>query len=74
MLIGGPCPILFTAFVITNAAGIASVTITIPPLSTLPCTMAPLSTQAVVLDPCGVGGPPAGPGPFVLTQGYSIRF
>jgi hypothetical protein len=74
MLIAAPCPILFSAFLLTNTAGVASLTLTIPPLSTLPCTMPPISTQAVVIDPCGTGGPPPGPGPFVLTQGYSVRF
>jgi hypothetical protein len=74
MLIAAPCPILFSAFLLANSAGLASMTLTIPLLSTPPCTMPPISTQAVVIDPCGVGGPPAGPGPFVLTQAYSVRF
>jgi hypothetical protein len=52
-------------------------TINVPLLSpgTVPCTaLSSFSTQAVVLDLCGVGGPPVGPGPFVLTQAYDVGF
>jgi hypothetical protein len=73
MLLGGNCLIAFSAFVFANTAGIASLTITVPGFSTGPCT-AVFSTQAVVFDFCGAGGPPIGPGPFVTTQGYSIAF
>ncbi len=71
------CAVVFSATLIANAAGIASLTVTVPLLSggTVPCSPnVRLSTQAVVLDLCGVGGPPVGPGPFVLTQAYDVGF
>lgn len=71
------CNILFQATLIANAAGVASLTVAVPPLSagTVPCgPNTRLSTQAVVIDPCGVGGLPLGPGPFVLTQAYDVGF
>lgn len=49
--------------------GNATVTVAIPNLSILPCSMN-WSTQAVVFDTCGLGGPPFGP--FVLTQAFDL--
>ncbi|MGE3172989.1 MAG: hypothetical protein AB7O97_10225 [Planctomycetota bacterium] len=65
------CTILFSAFLITNAAGIASLPLNVPTLSSVPCGV-PLSTQAVVFDVCGTGGNPPGPGPLVLTQAFQL--
>ena len=73
MMLGGNCLIVFSAFVFTNSAGVASLTLAVPGFTTGPCS-AVFSTQAVVFDLCGGGGPPVGPGPFVTTQGYSIAF
>lgn len=71
------CSILFQATLIANAAGVASMTVTVPPLSagTVPCgPNTRLTSQAVVIAPCGVGGLPLGPGPFVLSQAYDVGF
>ena len=72
------CQILFQFTLIANSAGVASLTLSVPPLNlgTVPCAPGnpTLATQAVVLDPCGVGGFPVGPGPFVLTQAYDVAF
>lgn len=69
------CNILFQGFLFANAAGLASQTLALPPLgsSAQPCALR-FTTQAVVLDPCGLGGPPLGAGPFVLTQAYDVGF
>jgi hypothetical protein len=66
---------VMTTFVgVANTAGIAPVTLNIPNLGpALPCSIGPLSTQAVVLDPCGLGVA-AFPGPFVATQAYDVWF
>jgi hypothetical protein len=66
---------VMTPFVgVTNTAGLASVVVNIPPLGPAPpCSIGPLSTQAVVIDPCGAGASPF-LGPFVLTQAYSVTF
>ncbi len=69
------CQVLFSAFVLTNTAGVAAVSLNVPLIgnSAQPCSLR-FSTQAAVIDPCGVGGPPIGPGPFVLTQAYDVGF
>ena len=71
------CTVIFNPVMTANSAGFASMTISVPLLSPgiVPCTaFSTFSTQAVVLDLCGVGGPPVGPGPFVLTQAYDVGF
>jgi hypothetical protein len=67
------CTILWSSFAFPNAAGLASVALPIPTFSTPPC-QALFSTQAIVFDFCGTGGIPVGPGPFVLTQAYTLAF
>lgn len=74
MLLSPNCPIIWSGLAISSAAGIATISIPIPPLTTLPCAGPRFSTQAVVVNTCGTGGPPAGPGPFVLTQAYNLVF
>jgi len=72
------CSILFSFTMVANSAGFASTTISVPLINfgTVPCapTNPTFSTQAVVLDLCGNGGVPVGPGPFVLTQAYDVGF
>lgn len=71
------CNILFTGTAFANAAGLASIVLTVGSLGngTVPCgPFNRLSTQAVVFDPCGVGGIPLGAGPFVVTQAYDVGF
>ncbi|MGE3171631.1 MAG: hypothetical protein AB7O97_03335 [Planctomycetota bacterium] len=71
------CATVFSTTLVANAAGVASLTVSVPLIAagTVPCTpLTSLSTQAVVFDLCGVGGPPIGPGPFVLTQAYDVGF
>jgi len=61
-----------TNLVLSNSAGQAQFTLTLPTLGPA-CASATLSTQAVIVDNCGLGV--AGfPGPFVLTQAYSVNF
>src|SRR5688572_6944751 len=66
-----PCglPISFTMLV--NTAGVYSASVAIPPLPGLPCSVATLSTQAIVFSTCGLGLT-AVPGPFVLTQSFTL--
>src|SRR5262249_2236728 len=56
----------------TNAAATARGVLTTPPLPGPPCSVIQLSTQAVVINPCGLGVPPGFGGPFVLTQAYAL--
>ncbi len=67
------CGIAFSAVVTTNTAGTMSLPLSIPPIPGPPCASAVLSTQAVVIDPCGLGLF-AVPGPFVLTQSFTLLF
>jgi len=67
------CTIVFSQFLFANAAGVASLVLPVPPFGSVPCS-ALFSTQSLVFDLCGTGGSPPGPGPFVLTQAYSIAF
>ena len=67
------CSIVFSQFLIANAAGQATLALPVPPISGLPCTTV-LSSQALIFDLCGTGGNPPGPGPFVLSQAYSVAF
>lgn len=68
-----PCglPISFTMLV--NTAGVYSASVPIPTLPGIPCGVATLSTQAIVFSSCGLGLT-AVPGPFVLTQSYTLTF
>jgi hypothetical protein len=68
-----PCGIPFTQVALPNSAGVLTVSIPIPSFTGIPCTNAVISTQAIVFDACGLG-PYAVPGPFVLTQSFTIRF
>ncbi len=69
------CGIVFSAVMAPNSAGTPglSMPLTIPAFTGLPCTNAVLATQAAVIDPCGAGlfGVP---GPFVMTQSYTLNF
>ncbi|HLQ37629.1 MAG TPA: hypothetical protein VK348_07500, partial [Planctomycetota bacterium] len=63
-----------SSLVLANAAGSATLTLNIPNLGPAPpCSIGPLTTQAVVIDPCGLGVT-GFPGPFVLTQAHSVSF
>lgn len=73
LFVAAPCVIIYSAFLVANAAGIASQTVLVPGFTTGPCG-ALFTTQAIVIDPCGNGGFPIGPGPFVMTQAYNIAF
>jgi hypothetical protein len=68
------CGIALTLVGVTNTAGTVSAILNIPPLVGPPCSIVQLSTQAVVINPCGLGVPPSLSGPFVLTQGYTLNF
>ncbi|MFY9341323.1 MAG: hypothetical protein WAT39_02455 [Planctomycetota bacterium] len=60
-------------FVGPSTAGFPFTTLTIPPLPGAPCTVATLSTQAAVINPCGLGVLGV-PGPFVMTQSFTVNF
>jgi hypothetical protein len=69
-----PCgvPVSFTMFV--SSAGLYTATLPIPSLPGLPCSgVYQLSTQAIVFSSCGLGLT-AVPGPFVLTQAFTLNF
>jgi hypothetical protein len=68
------CGIAFSAFLVPNSAGFLSLPLTIPSFTGPPCTNITISTQAAVINPCGLGIPGLFPGPFVMTQGYSLSF
>ncbi len=65
-------PTIFVA-VSVNTAGTVGAAIPIPPLPGPPCSTAVLAVQGIVIDPCGAGLF-AVPGPFVLTQAYTLQF
>jgi len=67
-----PCGITVSIPVTVNSAGTLGTTVNIPPIAGIPCTT-PLAVQAVVIDPCGAGLF-AVPGPFVMTQSYTLWF
>ncbi|MBL8729514.1 MAG: hypothetical protein JNM25_13860 [Planctomycetes bacterium] len=67
------CGIAFTLPVTLTTAGTLSVALPIPTIPGVPCASLTLSTQAVVIDPCGLGIF-AAPGPFVLSQAYTLQF
>jgi len=62
-----------TVFTIANSAGIATFTLNVPFLGPAPPCSINLSTQAIIIDPCGMGVSGT-PGPFVLSQAYSLNF
>lgn len=69
-----PCglPVNLTLFV--NTAGVYANTVTIPPLPGAPCSgVWQLSTQAIIFSSCGLGTF-AVPGPYVLTQAFTLNF
>ena len=71
------CNILWSGTAVANAAGQATIVLTVPSFAngTVPCgPFNRLTTQAIVFDPCGVGGAPIGPGPFVLTLASDVGF
>jgi hypothetical protein len=68
-----PCGIPFSTVVFPNSAGFLSLQVPIPAFTGAPCTNAVISTQGIVFDACGLG-PFAVPGPFVMTQAYTIQF
>lgn len=65
------CPLFVLGSAIA-VGGVASSTWSLPPLGP-PCASARGSTQALIIDPCGVGNS-AFPGPFVLSQAYDLQF
>lgn len=65
------CP-LFTLGSAFSIGGIAQISWNVPFLGP-PCVSGRGSTQALIFDPCGVGNS-AFPGPFVLTQAYTLNF
>lgn len=67
------CGIAFTVPVTLTTAGTLSAAVPIPPIPGTPCASLTLSTQAVIIDPCGLGIF-AAPGPFVLSQAYTLQF
>ncbi len=73
MSLAAGCGIAFSAVITVNSAGVLALSLPIPSFTGPPCTNATLSTQAVVIDPCGLGLF-AVPGPFVLTQSYTLTF
>ena len=62
-----------TNLVFANSAGVASFNLNLPFLGPAPACSINLSTQAIIIDPCGMGVS-GFPGPFVLTQAYSLFF
>ena len=57
-----------------GAASLPSLVMPIPVLAGVPCAVATLSVQAVVINPgCGLGLVPL-PGPFVMTQAFTLKF
>ena len=67
-----PCGIAAVVPFALTTAGTLSLQVPIPPIVGFPCSTA-LSVQAVVIDTCGLGLF-AMPGPFVLSQSYSLLF
>ena len=68
------CGIALSIVMTTNTAGTIGASLSIPPLPGPPCSVVQLSTQAVVINPCGLGVPPGFSGPFVLTQAFTLNF
>jgi len=68
------CGIAFSAFLVPNSAGFLSMPLPIPTISGPPCLNFTISTQAAVFNACGLGIPGLFPGPFVMTQGYTLNF
>ena len=69
-----PCGLTFSVTLVASSAGVYAGTVAIPPLPGVPCSGSfQLSTQAIVFNGCGLGVF-AVPGPFVLTQAFTISF
>lgn len=62
-----------TFVVVANGSGNATLSLPIPSIGPAPPCSVTLSSQAVVIDPCGLGVA-LFPGPFVTTQAYSVNF
>lgn len=60
-----------TAFAV---GGVATLPFPVPLMPLAACTNLRTSFQAIVIDPCGVGGGSALGGPFVLTQAINVHF
>jgi hypothetical protein len=75
MSLTAACGIAFSAVLAPNSAGTPglSMQLPIPAFTGLPCMNATLSTQAAVIDPCGMGLFGLA-GPFVMTQSYTLNF
>lgn len=67
-----PCGIAAVVPFAVTTAGTLQLLVPIPTIVGFPCTT-PLSVQAVVVDPCGLGLF-AMPGPYVLSQSYTLLF
>ena len=65
--------VLTTFSAVANATGNASMLLPIPSIGPLPPCSFPMASQALILDPCGVGLSIL-PGPFVLSQAYDVLF
>lgn len=69
-----PCGLPVNQTLFVNTAGVYATTVTIPPLPGLPCSgVWQLSTQAIIFSSCGLGVF-AAPGPYVLTQAFTLNF
>ena len=69
-----PCGIPVNFTMLASSAGFYSASVAIPPLPGTPCSgVYQLSTQAIVFNTCGLGVY-AVPGPFVLSQSYTLNF
>lgn len=69
-----PCGVPFNVTLIPNTAGVYAASVPIPPLPGAPCSgLWTLSTQAIVFSSCGLGLT-AAPGPYVLTQSFTLNF
>ncbi|MEO6593895.1 MAG: hypothetical protein ABIP94_03990 [Planctomycetota bacterium] len=68
-----PCGLPFNFTLTVNTAGVYAASIPIPPLPGLPCSVVTLSTQVIIFNSCGLGTF-AVPGPFILTQAFTINF
>ena len=69
-----PCGLPVSVTLVPNTAGVYGGSLAIPTLPGLPCSgLWQLSSQAIIFSSCGLGVF-AVPGPFVLTQSFTINF
>ena len=69
-----PCGIPFSVTMVATSAGLYQAAVPIPTLPGPPCSgVWQLSTQAIVFNGCGLGLF-AVPGPFVVSQAFTVNF